>query len=88
MSDLKRPSANTPTPGASTIKNFPTIVQVSRPYFTSSELKYLHAFTIPEQKKLTYNQRKHQIYQYVFQIIKILKFPLRVLVIFSINSKN
>lgn len=79
MSDLKRPSTHTPTPGANSTKTFPTIVQVSRPYFTSSELKYLHAFTIPEHKKLTYNQRKHQIYQYVFQIIKVLKFPLRVL---------
>lgn len=79
MSELKRPGTGTPTPVAVSGKNFPSIVQVSRPYFTSSELKYLHAFTIPEHKKLNYNQRKHQIYQYVFQIIKVLKFPLRVL---------
>ncbi|CUM67820.1 uncharacterized protein PRCAT00005526001 [Priceomyces carsonii] len=57
----------------------PSILQVSRPFFTSSELSYVHSFTIPEQKKLTFNQRKHQIYQYVFQIVRALKLPLRVL---------
>lgn len=79
MSEQKRPGTTTPTPAPTAGKNMPTTVQVSRPFFTSAELKYIHSFTIPEQKKLTYNQKKHQIYQYVFQIIKILKFPLRVL---------
>lgn len=60
-------------------KDIPTIVQVSRPYFTLNELSHLHANTIPENKKLAYNQRKHQVFQFLFQIVRVMKFPLRVL---------
>lgn len=60
-------------------RSFPSIVQVARPFFTSAELKHLHSFTIPDHKKLSYNQRKHQIYHFVFNIVRVLKFPLRVL---------
>lgn len=60
-------------------KTLPSITQVSRPFFTSNELSFLHSITIPEQKKIAYSQRKHQIFQFIFQIIKILKFPLRIL---------
>lgn len=56
-----------------------SILQISRPYFTQSEISYLHSKTIPELKKLNYNQRKHQIFQFVMQIVKHFKFPLRVL---------
>lgn len=70
-------------PGASTnAKNgndVPTILQVSRPFFTLAELSYLHSNTIPESKKLAYNQRKHQIFQLLFQVVRVMKFPLRVL---------
>lgn len=69
-------------PGAPNVKNgndVPTILQVSRPFFTLAELSYLHSNTIPENKKLAYNQRKHQIFQLLFQVVKIMKFPLRVL---------
>lgn len=66
-------------PNGSQTSSRPSILQVSRPFFTSVELSYLHSFSIPESKKLFYNQRKHQIFQYIFQIIKVLKFPLRVL---------
>lgn len=57
----------------------PTVTQVSRPFFTPAELSYLHSISIPDHKKIAYSQRKHQIFQYVFQIVKALKFPLRVL---------
>lgn len=60
-------------------KNFPSTMQVSRPCFTATELKFLHSFTIPLHKKLAYNQRKHQIFQHAAQVVKALKFPLRVL---------
>lgn len=57
----------------------PTILQVSRPFLSHPELSYLHKMTIPDNKKIDYNQRKHQIYQFLFQVVKSLKFPLRVL---------
>lgn len=57
----------------------PSILEISRPYLSPNEISYLHSLTISEDKKILYNQRKHQIFQYVFQIIKILKFPIRVL---------
>lgn len=56
----------------------PFVVQISRPFFTSLEISYLHSFTIPITKKIPYNQKKQKISQFIFQIIKILKFPLRV----------
>lgn len=60
-------------------RNFPSTMQVSRPCFTATELKFLHSFTIPLHKKMAYNQRKHQIFQHAAQVVKALKFPLRVL---------
>lgn len=57
----------------------PTLLQVSRPFFTLAELSYLHSNTIPDNKKIAYNQRKHQIFQLLFQVVKAMKFPLRVL---------
>lgn len=60
-------------------RDIPTILQVSRPFFTFAELSYLHAITIPENRKLAYNQRKHQVFQFLFQVVRIMKFPLRTL---------
>lgn len=60
-------------------RDIPTILQVSRPFFTFAELSYLHGITIPENRKLAYNQRKHQVFQFLFHIVRILKFPLRTL---------
>lgn len=57
----------------------PSVLQLSRPFFAPVELSYLHSLTIPDQKKLVYNQRKHQIFQFLFHIVRQLKFPLRVL---------
>lgn len=54
-------------------------VQVARPYFTADEITYLHQQTIPELKKLTYNHKKHQVFQFVLQLVRQFKFPLRVL---------
>ncbi|EGW34993.1 uncharacterized protein SPAPADRAFT_58117 [Spathaspora passalidarum NRRL Y-27907] len=56
-----------------------TITQISRPFFTHSEISYMHSQTIDESKKLQYNQTKYQIFQLLYQVIKQLKFPLRVL---------
>lgn len=58
-------------------RDVPTILQVSRPYFTFAELSYLHGVTIPENRKLAYNQRKHQVFQFLFQVVRIMKLPLR-----------
>lgn len=60
-------------------KDVPTILQVSRPFVTLTELSHLHGNTIPDNKKLAYNQRKHQIYQFLFQVVRVMRFPLRVL---------
>ena len=57
----------------------PSVLQISRPFFAPAELSYLHSLTIPDQKKLVYNQRKHQVFQFLFQVVRQLKFPLRVL---------
>lgn len=57
----------------------PSVLQISRPYFAPAELSYLHSKTIPDEKKLIYNQRKHQVFQFLFQIVRQIKFPLRVL---------
>ncbi|CAH6722768.1 CTD kinase subunit beta [[Candida] jaroonii] len=54
-------------------------LSISRPYYSPKELSYLHSKTIADSKKVIYNQRKHQVYQYLFQIIKVLKLPLKVL---------
>lgn len=61
-----------PTSGA-------VVTQVTKPFFTSLELSHLHSLTIPESKKLAYNKRKHQIFHYMFQIVRTMKFPLKVL---------
>lgn len=74
-----KPGAADPSKPQKVEKNTPTILQVSRPFFTLTELSHLHATTIPDAKKLAYNQRKHQIYQFLFQVVRLLKFPLRVL---------
>lgn len=81
MTDSKRPQSQsmTPQPTGQKAKEVPTIVQVSRPYMTHAELSYLHTNTIPNNKKTTYNQRKHQIFQFLFQVVKAMKLPLRVL---------
>jgi Cdk activating kinase (CAK)/RNA polymerase II transcription initiation/nucleotide excision repair factor TFIIH/TFIIK, cyclin H subunit len=55
------------------------VTQVTKPFFTSLELSHLHSLTIPESKKLAYNKRKHQIFHYLFQIVRTMKFPLKVL---------
>lgn len=60
-------------------RDIPTILQVSRPFFTFAELSYLHANTIPDTRKLAYNQRKHQVFQFLFQVVRVMKFPLRTL---------
>lgn len=60
-------------------KDTPTVLQVLRPFFTLKELSYLHSQTVPEAKKLAYSQRKHQVFQLLFQIVRTMKFPLRVL---------
>lgn len=57
----------------------PHILEISRPFLTSNEISHLHSLTIPEDRKILYNQRKYQIFQYISHIVKILKFPLRVL---------
>lgn len=59
--------------------SLPSVVQVSRPFFTMNELSYLHSLTIAENKKIAYSQKKHQIFQFIFQIVKHMKFPLRIL---------
>lgn len=57
----------------------PHLLEVARPYLTGDEILYLHSFTIAESKKLLYNQKKHQIFKWLFQVVKQLRFPLRVL---------
>ena len=57
----------------------PSIVQISRPFFTHKEISYLHNQTIPESLKPHYTNIKNNVFQFLFQIIKQLKFPLRVL---------
>lgn len=69
----KSPSASTAVPTAA------SITQVSRPFFTLQELSYLHSQTIPSTLKLQYATTKQQIYQFLNQAIKMLKFPIRVL---------
>lgn len=56
-----------------------SITQVSRPFFTLQELSYLHSQTIPSTLKLQYASTKQQIYQFLNQVVKILKYPIRVL---------
>ena len=67
------------TNGASSTSSAPTIVQISRPFFTHKEISYLHKQTIPENLKPHYTTIKHKVFQYLFQAIKQLKFPIRVL---------
>ncbi|KAK6456242.1 cyclin-like protein [Scheffersomyces xylosifermentans] len=83
MEEEKRettPSVMSPAdPGSKANQSFPSTTQISRPYFTSSEISYLHSKSIDDNHKTQYNRTKHQIYQFAFQIVKQLKFPLRVL---------
>ncbi|RLV94389.1 CTD kinase subunit beta [Spathaspora sp. JA1] len=67
------------TPSFENGKPVTTITQISRPFFTHAEISYLHGQTIEESKKLSYNQIKNQIFTLLYQVIKQLKFPLRVL---------
>lgn len=75
------PSA--PAPGAAadalSAPPLPSIAQVSRPFFTSAEIKHLLSQTIPDSQKLVYSQKKHLVFQFTFQLVRLLKFPLRVL---------
>lgn len=82
MTENKRPLSQGSTPQPTDTKanrDVPTIVQVSRPFMTHAELSYLHTNTIPQNKRTTYNQQKHQIFQFLFQVVKNMKLPLRVL---------
>lgn len=82
MADIKKHQAHGSTPqptGPKASKDVPSIVQVSRPFLTHAELSFLHNHTIAANKRTTYNQQKHQIFQYLFQVVKIMKLPLRVL---------
>ena len=82
MPGTKRPhsQASTPQPtGLKLAKEVPTIMQVSRPFMTHIELSHLHTHTIAPNKKTTFNQQKHQIFQFLFQVTKSMKLPLRVL---------
>lgn len=82
MADNKRNTADvpsTPSQPKAPVGDKPTILQVSRPFLSHAELSHLHASTIPDNKKIAYNQRKHQMYQFLFQVVKVMKFPLRVL---------
>lgn len=80
MTDVAKPGAPKPDPAQQKSgKEFPTILQVSRPFLTLTELSHLHGNTIPDNKKLAYNQRKHQVYQFLFQVVRAMRFPLRVL---------
>lgn len=55
------------------------LLQLARPFLTPNEILHLHSHTISDNKKLIYNQRKYLVYQFVFQVIRHFKFPLRVL---------
>lgn len=82
MADNKRNTvdvSSTPSQPKAPVGDKPTILQVSRPFLSHAELSHLHASTIPDNKKIAYNQRKHQMYQFLFQVVKVMKFPLRVL---------
>ena len=54
----------------------PSIVQISRP-FSLIKISYLHNQTIPESLKPHYTNIKNNVFQFLFQIIKQLKFPLQ-----------
>ncbi|KAI5954729.1 CTK2 [Candida theae] len=73
----KSPSA--PASATSAASTITSVTQVSRPFFTLQELSYLHSQTIPSTLKLQYASTKQQIYQFLNQAVKILKFPIRVL---------
>lgn len=62
-----------------TLLDKPTVLMLSRPYISPKELTYLHSKTIEETQKLVFNERKRLVFNQMFQIIKTLKFPLRVL---------
>lgn len=71
--------AATPSAPAPSAPPLPSIAQVSRPFFTSAEIKHLLSQTIPDSQKLVYSQKKHLVFQFTFQLVRLLKFPLRVL---------
>lgn len=56
-----------------------SIVQVSRPFFTSTEISYLHSKTIRDQDKAAFATVKHHVFQHLYQVVKVMKFPIRVL---------
>ncbi|KAK6204916.1 cyclin-like protein [Scheffersomyces amazonensis] len=74
LADVEVSVNNSPAPSS-----VPTITQIGRPYFTSGELKYLHGKTIKVSQRPHYERITHQVFQFCFQIIKQMKFPLRVL---------
>ncbi|KAG5421860.1 CTK2 [Candida metapsilosis] len=79
LEDGKSPSVASSTTGPTPIPTTTSITQVSRPFFTLQEISYLHSQTIPSDLKLQYASTKQQIYQFLNQVVKILKFPIRVL---------
>lgn len=80
MSEVTLPAdlstQTTPLPDA---PELPSIVQVSRPYFTSAEISHLHLLTIKDHDKVKFARTKQQIALLLYQIIKMMKFPIRVL---------
>lgn len=73
--------SNSPTSTSTSTSKpiMPSIVQISRPFFSHKEISYLHNQTISDNLKPHYTNIKNKIFQFLFQIIKQLKFPLRVL---------
>ncbi|KAI5953401.1 CTK2 [Candida jiufengensis] len=69
----------TPTSSSSSSSNYSSITQISRPFFTSQELSFLHKKTISDSMKLQYSTTKTKIFHFLSQVVKILKFPQRVL---------
>ncbi|KAG2732405.1 hypothetical protein G9P44_004822 [Scheffersomyces stipitis] len=63
----------------SKISSFPSITQISRPYFTHSEISHLLRQTVDDAHSASYGSTKMRVFQFSFHIIKQLKFPLRVL---------
>ncbi|WLF77944.1 RNA polymerase II C-terminal domain kinase beta subunit [Lodderomyces elongisporus] len=72
-------SGLTPTAMQNNQTPIPSITQVSRPFFTSREISYLHGQTIDSTLKLQYSTTKSLIFQFLSQAVKLLKFPVRVL---------
>ena len=47
----------------------PSIVQISRPFFTHKEISYLHNQTIPESLKPHYTNIKNNVFQFYFKLL-------------------